>query len=131
MIDAYVKDLRFLLEESSIMEQKVFLPSFIQSLAVAETDLTITYTIPIDSPNCGEGVTEDATVLPIIKSGSPGGEPYSATLVSHPAFEVGLRPDQSIAWSKKKAPLDESRKPACIWSGSKVASKDLENARSC
>ena len=54
------------------MEQKVFLRSFIQSLEVAEADLTITYTIPIDSPDSGEGVTEDAAVLPTIKTGSPG-----------------------------------------------------------
>ena len=106
------------------MEQKVFLRSFIQSLEVAETDLTITYTIPIDSPNCGDGVTEDAAVLPIIKTGSPGGEPYSATLVSHPAPEVGLCPDQSFAWSKKKAPLDEVRMPACSGEGLKLAWKD-------
>ena len=72
VIDAYVNDLRALLEESSIMELKAFLRSFIQSLEVAETDLTITYTIPIDSPNCGEGVTEVAAVLPTIKTGSPG-----------------------------------------------------------
>ncbi len=104
VIDAYVNDLRALLEESSIMEQKAFLRSFIQSLEVAETDLTITYTIPIDTLNSGEGVTEDATVLPTIKTGSPGGEPYSATLFSYPALEVGLRPDQSFAWSEEKAP---------------------------
>ncbi len=48
----------------------MFLRSFIQSPEVAETDLTITYTIPIDSANSGEGVTEDAAVLPIIKTGS-------------------------------------------------------------
>ncbi len=84
VIDAYVNDLRALLEESSIMEQKAFLRSFIQSLEVAETDLTITYTIPIDTLNSGEGVTEDATVLPTIKTGSPStikGRTFTANLM--------------------------------------------------
>ncbi len=53
------------------MEQKAFLRSFIQSLGVAETDLTLTYTIPIGTLNSGEGVTEDATVLPIIQGKLP------------------------------------------------------------
>ena len=87
VIDAYVNDLRTLLEESSIIEQKAFLRSFIQSLEVAETDLTITYTIPIGTPNCGEGVTEDAPVLPIIKSGSPGRiRTYDLAVNSRPLY---------------------------------------------
>ncbi len=86
------------------MEQKAFLRSFIQSLEVAD-DLTITYTIPIDTLNSGEGVTEDATVLPTIKTGSPGGEPYGATLVSHTPVAVGLRPNQSVAWAEMKPEL--------------------------
>ena len=84
------------------MEQKVFLRSFIQSLEIAETDLTITYTIPIDSPNSGEGVTEDAAVLPIIKTGSPGGEPYSATLVSPPALKPVFARTNRLPGQKKR-----------------------------
>ena len=87
VIDAHVKDLRTLLEESSIMEQKAFLRSFIQSLDVAETDLTITYTIPIDTPDNGEGVTENASVPPIIKVGSPGRiRTYDLAVNSRPLY---------------------------------------------
>ena len=69
------------------MEQKVFLRSFIQSLEVAEADLTITYTIPIDSPDSGEGVTEDAAVLPTIKTGSPGRiRTYDLAVNSRPLY---------------------------------------------
>ena len=69
------------------MEQKVFLRSFIQSLEVAEADLTITYTIPIDSPNSGEGVTEDAAVLPTTKTGSPGRiRTYDLAVNSRPLY---------------------------------------------
>jgi hypothetical protein len=63
--------------------------------------------------------------------GSPGGEPYSATLVSHSALEVGLRPDQSFAWSEKKAPEMSLGYLPASRGGLKVASKDLEKARIC
>ncbi len=87
VIDAHVNDLRALLEESSIMEQKAFLRSFIQSLEVAETDLTITYTIPIDTLNSGEGVTEVAAVLPTMKTGSPGRiRTYDLAVNSRPLY---------------------------------------------
>ena len=49
--------------------------------------MTITYTIPIDSPNSGEGVTEDAAVLPTIKTGSPGRiRTYDLAVNSRPLY---------------------------------------------
>jgi len=44
VVKAYVEDLRALLEESSIMEQKAFLKSFVQRIEVGDSDVKVIYT---------------------------------------------------------------------------------------
>ncbi len=72
VIDAYVNDLKDLMDESSIMEQKAFLRSFVKAIEVGKADLRLLYTIPIAMAARGSGVTEEVTVLPIIQNGSAG-----------------------------------------------------------
>lgn len=87
VIAAYVQDLRKLLSESSIMEQRTFLKSFIQSVEVDGIHLTINYTIPlVAGPYKGE-LTEAAAVLPIIQSGSPSRtRTYNMPVNSRPLY---------------------------------------------
>ena len=68
VIRAYVKDLKGLLEESGIIEQKAFLKSFVDRIEVGASEVKVVYTIPVlpESPP-----TETVGVLPIIQNGSP------------------------------------------------------------
>ena len=68
VVKAYVEDLRALLEESSIMEQKAFLKSFVQRIEVGDSDVKVIYTIPMLP---GGPITETLGVLPFVQNGSP------------------------------------------------------------
>jgi len=72
VISDYVNDLKRVLDESSIVEQKAFIRSFVKGVEVGENDLTLLYTIPMLTASQASGLTEEVTVLPIIQSGSPG-----------------------------------------------------------
>ena len=75
VVGAYVDDLKKLLDESSIMEQRAFLRSFVRGVEVGESDLRLLYTIPVPCGSRGGGETEEVVVLPIIQSGSPDRSP--------------------------------------------------------
>jgi len=68
VVQAYVQDLKGLLERSGILEQKAFLKSFVERIEVGESDVTVKYTIPI-LPDSRP--TETVGVLPFIQNGSP------------------------------------------------------------
>jgi len=89
VIAAYVQDLKKLLSESSIMEQKAFLKSFIKSVEVDGTHLAINYTIPLVAGPCEGELTEEAMVLPIIQNGSPFGIKSRTRTVSRVVLSGG------------------------------------------
>ena len=68
-VKGYVEDLRELLSTGSVMEQKSFLRSFIRRIQVDLPQVTIDYTIPMDS-NAGEPSTLE--VLSMVQRSSPG-----------------------------------------------------------
>ncbi len=75
-VQAYVADLRSLLVSSPIVEQKAFLKGFIKDIVVGSKELTINYTMPLDTG----GTTGDITkVLPFIING----EPYRSRTCDH------------------------------------------------
>jgi len=64
-----VEDLRNLLAQGSLAEQKAFIHSFVKAITVADSEMVLTYTIPLPP----EGILQErAGVLPIIQPGSGG-----------------------------------------------------------
>jgi hypothetical protein len=70
VVSDYVKDLRALLEESSIIPQKAFLRSFVDRIEVDDTDARVIYTMPV--PPDDTPPTDTMPVLPIVPQGPPG-----------------------------------------------------------
>ena len=68
VVKSYVEDLRELLEESTIVEQKTFLKSFVRRIEVGNSDVKVIYTIPMLP---GGPSTETLGVLPFVQNGSP------------------------------------------------------------
>ena len=68
VVREYVQDLKSLLEESSIVEQKVFLKSFVDRIEVDDSEMKVVYTIPISPDN---PPTETVGVLPFVHNGPP------------------------------------------------------------
>ena len=67
-VQSYVADLRSLLVSSPIVEQKASLKAFIKNIVVGSEELTVNYTLPLDTA----GTTGDVTgVLPFIIHGEP------------------------------------------------------------
>ena len=84
VVKAYVEDLRALLEESSIMEQKAFLKSFVQRIEVGDSDVKVIYTIPMLP---GGPITETLGVLPFVQNGSPSRtRTYNLAVNSRPLY---------------------------------------------
>ena len=76
VVKEYVQDLKKLLEESSIVEQKVFLKSFVDRIEVDDSEMKVVYTIPIPPDNAP---AETVGVLPFVH----GGPPYLTTAHYH------------------------------------------------
>jgi len=68
VVQEYVQDLKKLLEESSIVEQKAFLRSFVEGIEVGNSELKVIYTMPMPPDN---PPTEAVGVLPFIHSSPP------------------------------------------------------------
>ncbi len=70
VVKEYAQSLRTLLEESSIMEKKVFLRSFVERIEVDDTDMKVLYTLPVppETPQA-----ETMGVLPFVHDGPPYG----------------------------------------------------------
>ena len=68
VVQEYVQDLKALLEESSIIQQKVFLKSFVDRIEVDDSEMKVIYTIPIPPDN---PPTETVGVLPFVHNGPP------------------------------------------------------------
>jgi len=68
VVQEYVQDLKVLLEESSIVEQKVFLRSFVERIEVDDSEMKVVYTIPIPPDN---PPTETVGVLPFVHNRPP------------------------------------------------------------
>jgi site-specific DNA recombinase len=86
----YAEDLKALLEHSSIVEQRAFLKSFVRSIVITPSRVTIEYTIPL--PNSGPGgvLTEGLPVLSFIQNGSAGRtRTYDQPVTSVPVFLPG------------------------------------------
>jgi len=64
----YVKDLRHLLDESPIMEQKACLKSFVQSIELNGAEVTVNYTVPLPPD---KAIRETVRVLDFIPHGEP------------------------------------------------------------
>ena len=61
--------------------------SFVRGVEVGKTDLRPRFTIPIVVPATSGGETEEALVLPIIRSGSPGRiRTYDLAVNSRPLY---------------------------------------------
>jgi DNA invertase Pin-like site-specific DNA recombinase len=68
VVREYVEDLKALLEESSIVEQKAFLKSFVERIEVDDSEMKVIYAIPVPPDN---PPTETVGVLPIVHNGPP------------------------------------------------------------
>jgi site-specific DNA recombinase len=68
VVNEYVKDLRSLLEGSSIMSQKAFLRSFVERIEVDDANAKVIYTLPMPPDNTP---TDTVGVLPIVPDGPP------------------------------------------------------------
>jgi site-specific DNA recombinase len=69
-LNAYAQDLSDLLQNSSIMEQKAILRSFVKKIIVNRPDVKLDYTMPlIEQKEIGR--TPESEVLPMLQSGSP------------------------------------------------------------
>jgi len=68
VVRGYVQDLKVLLEESSILEQKAFLKSFVERIEVGDSQAKVVYTIPM-LPD--KSASEAVGVLPFIHNGPP------------------------------------------------------------
>ena len=68
VVHEYVQDLRALLEESSIVSQKVFLRSFVERIEVDDTNAKVIYTMPMPPDN---PPADMVGVLPIVPDGPP------------------------------------------------------------
>ena len=68
VVQDYVEDLKALLEDSSIVEQKAFLKSFVERIEVDASEAKVIYTIPmpLDNPSA-----ETVGVLPFVQNGPP------------------------------------------------------------
>ncbi len=66
-VSAFVKDLRDLLTETSLTEQKSFIRSFVKEIRVTGDRVLLTYTIPMSSKKVTE---EQIPVLSIVQDGS-------------------------------------------------------------
>ena len=68
VVKEYAQSLRTLLEESSIMEKKVFLRSFVERIEVDDADMKVLYTLPVppETPQA-----ETMGVLPFVHDGPP------------------------------------------------------------
>ena len=83
VVRGYVQDLRQLLEESSIVERKTFLKSFVERIEVDNSDMKVVYTIPMPPDH---SATETVGVLPIVHNGPPLASKCSDFGQSHPTF---------------------------------------------
>jgi len=82
VVREYVQDLKSLLEESSIVEQKVFLKSFVDRIEVDDSEMKVVYTIPISPDN---PPTETVGVLPFVHNGPPpvtAPEPFARAMMT-------------------------------------------------
>ena len=68
VVRAYVEDLKQLLKEFGVVEQKAFLKSFVERVEVGESEAKVIYTISMP-PN--KMPTETVGVLPFIQDGRP------------------------------------------------------------
>ena len=68
IVNEYVKSLRALLEESSIVSKKVFLRSFVERIEVDDTNMKVIYTMPMPPAT---SPVETVGVLPIVHDGPP------------------------------------------------------------
>ncbi len=83
-VQAYVADLRALLESASFLEQKAFLRTFVKRVEYAPPTVTIDYTIPFPPENERTSTRE---VLRIDKTGSPGRtRTYNLAVNSRPLY---------------------------------------------
>ena len=88
-VKEYADDLRSLLSRGSIMEQKSFLRSFVKRIEVNLPDVTIDYTIPLESKKVEPLARE---VLPFAQNGSPGRTRTCGTVVnSHLLYRLSYR----------------------------------------
>jgi DNA invertase Pin-like site-specific DNA recombinase len=68
VVREYVEDPRALLEQSSIIDQKAFLKSFVESIEVGDPEAKVVYTIPMLPDN---SPSESVGVLPFVHNGPP------------------------------------------------------------
>jgi len=78
VVREYVQDLKALLEESSIVEQKAFLKSFVERIEVDDSKVKVIYTLPMppDDPDA-----ETVGVLPFVHNGPPFKLKFLATFL--------------------------------------------------
>ncbi len=68
MVSHYVKDLRNLLNNSSLSERKAFIRSFVKEVKVTEDNVLLTYAMPL-AP--GGTSVEKLGVLSTVQNGGP------------------------------------------------------------
>ncbi len=112
MVTCYVDDLRGLLSQGSLSEQKAFIRSFVQEVKVTGKEVLITYTIPLPP----DGATHERSgVLSIVYYGGAGGIRTRYLLTASQALsQLSYSPRapkilaQAVANCKGKSELDFS-----------------------
>jgi site-specific DNA recombinase len=82
LVRSYVEDLKELLDESPLAEQKAFIRSFVKEVKVRGKEATLTYTMPL----LPDGTSyETAGVLDTVHYGGPGRiRTYDQSVMSRP-----------------------------------------------
>ena len=68
LIQKYVEDIRKLLAESPIIEQKAFLKSFVKDIQVGKDTVTVNYNLPMPPARSDR---DTVGVLPFVTNGRP------------------------------------------------------------
>jgi site-specific DNA recombinase len=81
VVHRYVEELHEFLNESSLVERKAFIKSFVREINVKDNEVKLRYTLPITQDGLSE---ENLGVLPIVRYGGP-----SCTKGKTPTVSVG------------------------------------------
>ena|GEM_PF-2445914 len=112
LVLSYVEDLKELLDESPLAEQKAFIRSFVKEVKVRGKEATLTYTIPL----LPDGTSyETAGVLDTVHYGGAGGIRTHYLLTASQALsQLSYSPEAILKFSIK--PIGIQEEPALDFS---------------
>ena len=88
LIQKYVEDIRNLLAESSIIEQKAFLKSFVKDIQVGKDTVTVNYNLPMPPASSDMDILG---VLPFVTNGRPYRSRTCDTLIKSHGVSIQAR----------------------------------------